>query len=418
MKYITLPIRNKSGKKGKKTGIWQRHPFVIPVITFMILFFVSCAGLVVMNGETIGADDSKVVHLYVDGQTRIIPTRAQTVEEMLKKSGVELNDKDVVEPALDNAIIGQDFNVNVYRAKPVTVVDNGDGKRIMAKVIESSPRDIAKKAGLTIYPEDKVEFAQADNALNDGVIGSKVIVERSVPVNINLYGNNISTRTHATNIKELLEEKNIKLLDGDSVFPDINTPLSSNAQIFITSPGKHIANVEEDIPAPQEEVEDPNVLMGKTEVKEEGSPGKKVVTYEIEIIDGVEVGRRIIQEFVAVEPVKRVISKGTKIVISNPSENVKTGQRLAAERGWTGEEWYCLYQLWQKESGWNSHSENRSSGAYGIPQAYPGTKMSSAGSDWQTNPETQIKWGMGYIANGRYGTPCGAWQHSQARGWY
>ena len=66
--------------------------------------------------------------------------------------------------------------------------------------------------------------------------------------------------------------------------------------------------------------------------------------------------------------------------------------------------------------GWRVNAAN-SSGAYGIPQALPGSKMASAGADWQTNPATQIAWGLGYIA-GRYGTPCGAWDHSESNGWY
>ena len=70
-----------------------------------------------------------------------------------------------------------------------------------------------------------------------------------------------------------------------------------------------------------------------------------------------------------------------------------------------------------KESGWNTSASNGSSGAYGIPQSLPGSKMASAGSDWQTNPATQIKWGLGYIQE-RYGSPCAAWGHSQATNWY
>ena len=77
----------------------------------------------------------------------------------------------------------------------------------------------------------------------------------------------------------------------------------------------------------------------------------------------------------------------------------------------------CLDKLWKRESGWNYKAENESSGAYGIPQALPGSKMASAGSDWETNPATQIKWGLGYI-EGRYDTPCGAWSHSESTGWY
>lgn len=88
----------------------------------------------------------------------------------------------------------------------------------------------------------------------------------------------------------------------------------------------------------------------------------------------------------------------------------------AARYGWGDDQFACLVSLWNKESGWRVNAAN-GSGAYGIPQALPGSKMASAGADWETNPATQIAWGMGYIS-GRYGTPCGAWDHSESAGWY
>ncbi|WP_435823054.1 lytic transglycosylase domain-containing protein [Microbispora bryophytorum] len=100
----------------------------------------------------------------------------------------------------------------------------------------------------------------------------------------------------------------------------------------------------------------------------------------------------------------------------DPGSNKALGKQMAEARGWGGE-WGCLEKLWDRESHWNERAMNRYSGAYGIPQSLPGSKMASAGSDWQTNPATQIKWGLGYIA-GRYKTPCGAWGHSQSTGWY
>ena len=90
---------------------------------------------------------------------------------------------------------------------------------------------------------------------------------------------------------------------------------------------------------------------------------------------------------------------------------------LVSARGWGDSEFQCLVALWNRESHWNPYAKNSSSGAYGIPQALPGSKMASAGSDWQSNPVTQIKWGLGYIA-GRYGTPCSALGHSNSVGWY
>ncbi|BCJ58570.1 transglycosylase SLT domain-containing protein [Micromonospora endophytica] len=95
----------------------------------------------------------------------------------------------------------------------------------------------------------------------------------------------------------------------------------------------------------------------------------------------------------------------------------KTGCALMIDAGFNIDQFPCLDKLWNKESGWNPKAHNQSSGAYGIPQALPGNKMATVADDWQTNPVTQIKWGLGYI-DGRYDTPCNAWNHSQAEGWY
>ncbi|MEU3016546.1 transglycosylase SLT domain-containing protein [Nocardiopsis sp. NPDC007018] len=92
--------------------------------------------------------------------------------------------------------------------------------------------------------------------------------------------------------------------------------------------------------------------------------------------------------------------------------------QMVLDQGWEADQFHnCLEPLWQKESGWNHTAQNPSSGAYGIPQSLPGNKMASHGSDWQTNPATQISWGLSYIKD-RYGNPCGAWSHSQANNWY
>jgi hypothetical protein len=103
------------------------------------------------------------------------------------------------------------------------------------------------------------------------------------------------------------------------------------------------------------------------------------------------------------------------------SAEVRAAQEYALlalqDKGFDESEFMCLVNLWNRESRWNYRAENRSSGAYGIPQALPGKKMASAGSDWQDNPETQIDWGIGYITN-RYKSPCRAWQHSEDVGWY
>jgi hypothetical protein len=92
-------------------------------------------------------------------------------------------------------------------------------------------------------------------------------------------------------------------------------------------------------------------------------------------------------------------------------------RQMLGQYGWSSGQFSCLNPLWAHESGWRVTARNSGSGAYGIPQALPGSQLASAGSDWQSNAATQIKWGLTYI-QGRYGSPCGAWAHEQANGWY
>lgn len=102
---------------------------------------------------------------------------------------------------------------------------------------------------------------------------------------------------------------------------------------------------------------------------------------------------------------------------NSPAGAQASARAMLGNHGWGDDQFSCLVSLWNKESGWNYQAYNRSSGAYGIPQALPGSKMATAGADWQSNAATQVAWGLGYIS-GRYGSPCGAWSHSQSVGWY
>ena len=101
----------------------------------------------------------------------------------------------------------------------------------------------------------------------------------------------------------------------------------------------------------------------------------------------------------------------------DPGTAQAIGYDMVLARGWGADQFSCLVALWNRESGWNVYASNAGSGAYGIPQAMPGSKMASVGADWQTNPATQITWGLNYI-QGRYGTPCGWWSAFQRQGWY
>jgi hypothetical protein len=123
------------------------------------------------------------------------------------------------------------------------------------------------------------------------------------------------------------------------------------------------------------------------------------------------------QSAAAAEPTQQAqpVQQDTVTVPSGSAQQI--AQQMLSQYGWSSSQFSCLQPLWAQESGWNVTAENPSSGAYGIPQALPGSKMASAGADWATDAATQIRWGLTYIKD-LYGSPCGAWSHEEADGWY
>ncbi len=121
-----------------------------------------------------------------------------------------------------------------------------------------------------------------------------------------------------------------------------------------------------------------------------------------------------------VTPLATSAGGGTTPIVPTTPPDPGTAQSIAYKMlpsfGFSTSQFGCLNDIWTRESGWRYNAEN-ASGAYGIPQALPGSKMASAGSDWMTNPATQIQWGLGYIKD-VYGTPCDAWSFWQAHSWY
>ncbi|WP_128773701.1 G5 domain-containing protein [Actinomyces oricola] len=166
---------------------------------------------------------------------------------------------------------------------------------------------------------------------------------------------------------------------------------------------------------------------GETKVETAGVNGVSRTTYQVTSQGGTEISREAISAVTVSARVDEVVLVGTgstqEVAVASagdgttPESAKAVAQAMMASHGWGDDQFSCLVSLWTRESGWNYQAENPSSGAYGIPQALPGSKMSSVASDWATNPVTQITWGLQYIA-GRYGSPCSAWAHSESTGWY
>lgn len=417
-KYYTM-IKKTSALSQRIRNVLQRmhrHPLVLPVSVFMVLFFASLGLFITSGATTLGASDARVVKLSIDGVNQSLPTRARTVAELLERLNVTVSESDVIEPSLDTPIADNDFRINIYTARNVLIVDGDD--RTYIETAEPTPQGVITEAGIEVEDEDIVEKdvsepIDAFGVLEEGVISERIVIQRATPVMLSLFGVDYELRTHATTVEELLLERGVTLAEA-SVFPEPGDAIEDEMAVFVTDPDKEIVMEEQEIPQPEETVDDFDLLIGEREVRTEGRPGQKIIVYEI-TEDG---SRTTLQEVIVRQPTTRVIANGRQVpTISDPSANVQLGRQLAGDRGWDGEQFACLYQLWQRESGWSHTANNRSSGAYGIPQALPGSKMATVAGDWQTNPATQITWGLNYI-QGRYGNPCGAYSFFQSANWY
>ncbi|HTE22685.1 MAG TPA: ubiquitin-like domain-containing protein [Candidatus Limnocylindria bacterium] len=357
-------MKNLEGRYRPYIDRFHNHPYAIPVTTFLVLFFLSIASFIGLNARTDPPSDSHVVVLSIDGTKQSIPSRSETVNDFLARAEIRLEPFDRVEPERDTRIDEDKFHVNIYRARPVTIVDDS-GKRTFAYSAAVTPRSVVSQAGIKVYPEDKVETVVPDNFLREGVLGEKVTIERSTPANINLYGSHVAVRTHTTTVGDLLKEKSISLDKKDSVRPKLSTPITQNIQIFVFRSGQQIKSVTEEIPMPVEIVEDRSLSFGSQAIRQVGSPGKRVVTYQIDLRNGKEIRRRKIQEVIAEPPVKQIVARG-------PQGNF--GQALA--------------KLRQCEAGGN-YAVNTGNGFYGAYQFVPSTWSGVAPSPY--NNESSIR---------------------------
>jgi uncharacterized protein YabE (DUF348 family) len=377
----------------------------VPILTFCVLLVVTIVGYVAFTRDTVRATDGLVVIVNHDDVEQTVPTAPTTVGELLKKLDIPVGEGDVVEPAQNTNIRQDDFRINVYRSKPVEVIDNG--RRTLAFSAAATPRSVAKQAGAVLYPEDELKTEPVTEFLKDRTLGAKIIVDRATPVTMNLYGKPVEIRTQAETVEELLKERNIKLSKDDSVTPVASTKLAAQSQVFLLRQGTKITSVTEEIPMPVENIHDQNLAIGTSAVRQAGSPGQKVVTYQLNLQNGQEVGRTVIQEVVAKTPVKQIVVQGASL------SGIKGNMGLAGIA--PGDYQYVDYIV-SKESRWNPLAQN-ASGAYGLCQALPGSKMASAGADWQTNPVTQLKWCHGY-AVGKYGSWAAAYNFWVRNHWW
>jgi resuscitation-promoting factor RpfB len=264
------------------------------------------------------ADSQALVSLYVDGQKHFFATDAPTVGDVLRRAGVQLGTGDLVEPAAATSMPKGQFNINVYRARPVLVVDGLRSYPLRSAY--QSPRLLAQAADLTVYPEDQYRTEVITDIVQNSAIGEKVTLVRAKPFTLKVDGQVRKLRTQAATVGEALKTAGIALGLKDTVSADLASPLLPGLSLQITRVSEAVATLTQTLPRPVKTVTDPTVLKGQTTVKAEGADGQKTTTYRIHYKDGVETGREAIQVVSQTDPVARVVVVGTKVFFAGSVE--------------------------------------------------------------------------------------------------
>lgn len=369
------------------------------------------AGLLVIGLTYIERPDK--ITIDVDGVLVTSSIQTNTVAELLKQSKIKVNDATLVYPSL-NSKITDGLKISVRYVKPILFVL--DGKKSLQNVSSVNVSDALKNVAIS-PSKDTYVSEKLTKKLPKAGLNKPLVVSTVKPLAIVVGGKEKIVHTNAPTVDALLKEEKIVVDSDDEISSSPDSYTSKGLRIKVVEIDVRLKDKKENMPVETRIKMDNKVSYGIEKIVNAGSPEVLKHTIKLVYADGKLREKTLISTSTVSRGADRVVLRGTGMPPVDPASAKAIAQKLMKSYGWGGEQFECLDSLWTRESGWNYRAENKSSGAYGIPQALPGSKLATAGADWRTNPETQIKWGLGYIKD-RYKSPCGAWSHSEKIGWY
>jgi len=262
------------------------------------------------EGESGQADvERRLITVYDRNTKSSFLTDAKTIGEALKANGIDLDIRDAVEPSRDEELVADDYQVNIYRARPVFVVDGSTRVKIMTPY--QVPERIAKDAGITIYPEDVATLKPSDDFVGDGA-GLQMNISRAIPMTLDLYTKKTDIRTQGKTVGEMLKEKGIVLGVNGRVSVPQSTAITAGMEVRVWQEGKQTVTVDRQVAYGKQQIFDADREVGYKVVSVPGVEGTETLTYEIEVKDGTEVSRKQIASIVTKQAVKQVEVVGIK----------------------------------------------------------------------------------------------------------
>lgn len=257
-------------------------------IVTLILLTVSVSGLGLAHSVQAQDNDKHLITVYDRGTKQVFLTNEKTIGDALKSKNIELDTHDTVEPATKQKLLASEYQVNIYRARPVVVVDGATRVKTVSPF--QTAEQIAKDVGITVYPEDKTTLTPLTDYVNDGA-GLELTIYRAKTVNLDLYGNVTAIRTSGNTVGDMLKEKGVKLGVKDHVSPSIETPITEGMSIRVWREGIQTITVDQPISFSSRIVYDADQPIGYRAVQTPGVLGNRKISYQVEIKDGVEISR-------------------------------------------------------------------------------------------------------------------------------
>ena len=265
----------------------------------LVVVIVTIIGITGLAYSVSAADDRRLITVYDRGVASVFLSDAQTVGEALKAESYEMDTRDTVEPASGQELVAASYHINIYRARPVVVVDGP--VRLKTVSPYQTAQQIAESVGITVYDEDLTSLSPLTDFVNDGA-GLQLTISRATTVVLDLYGTKTPVRTQAKTVGEMLKEKKIELGEKGRVSISQDAPISEGLAFRVWREGVQTVTIAEEIEPSTSIVYDANRPLGYRAAQNKGVVGIRSSTYQLEIKDGVEVSRVQIASIVTRQP--------------------------------------------------------------------------------------------------------------------
>ncbi len=354
-------------------------------------------------------EKGRLISVHDRGVETVFLSEAETLAEAFKEAGIEVDSHDAVEPAIDEKLVATNYQVNIYRARPVTVIDGATRVKVMTPY--QTAEQIISDVGINLYDEDATKLARSNDIIAEGA-GLQLEIDRAMPIVLDLFGKKTQIRTQGETVAEMLAEKGIALKENDRTSLNFSASITAGMEVRVWREGKQTVTIDEAVAFRVEQIKDADRPSNYKMTQTAGVDGKRSVTYEVEVRNGQEVARTEIASIITQQPQNQVEVIGTKPLYLPYTGGGSKTEWLAASNI-PQESWGYADFMVTKESGWNPNAINKSSGACGLAQALPCSKVPGD----PMNPIDSLNWMNGYV-NGRYGGWQGAYNFWNANHWY